>query len=344
MALSKSYNPKILIEFLEDDFFVRWAIRPDAESDAFWQSFLLKHPEKEEAVKQAAAFIRAYRQQDTFANEDGKELLWKRIGATLDNQRPIAFVPSRSFYRKMAAAVALLIVSSVVLWMLSGTEQIVTTAYGEVKTIILPDQSMVTLNGNSSLKYKTSWNRQFSREVWMEGEGYFDVKHINKGTTQAAQGERFIVHSDEVNIEVLGTAFDVRHRRDQTCITLITGKVTVQTENESLKSAGSLIMLPGDQAEYLKTKLVEKKRLANPKAVTGWINHEFIFSNPQLNDIFSVLSDDYGYEIKAEEALRSLSIEGDISVSSVEELLSTVEVALGLQIEKSGPRIVIGYK
>lgn len=333
----KDYSQYSLFEFLEDDFFVQWAILPDSESNAFWQSFLRQHPEKEEAVKQASAIIRVYRQQDIFANEKGKEPLWKRIGETLDNQRP-ARVLSVSFYRKAAAAVALLMVGCAILWSLSETEQMAITAYGEVKTIALPDQSTVTLNGNSSLKYKTNWKRQFVREVWLEGEGYFDVKHINKESTA---GEQFIVHSDKVNIEVLGTAFDVKHRGDQTHITLIAGKVKVLAENELTKSSGNLIMSPGDHVEYLKTKLVEKKRLANLKTVTGWINHEFIFSNPQLSDILRTLADDYGYEIKVEEALRSLSIEGDINVSSVEELLSAAEMALGLKIEKSGRRIVI---
>jgi hypothetical protein len=74
------------------------------------------------------------------------------------------------------------------------------------------------------------------------------------------------------------------------------------------------------------------------------MNHEFVFSNPQLQDILESLTDDYGYQVQVDKGLLPLFIEGDISVSNVDELLSTVDAALGLRIEKSGQRIVVTRK
>lgn len=338
---NRDYSQYSLSDFLEDDHFVRWVIDPDSENDSFWKSIIAQYPEKGALISQASSIIRLYRLQDSFANENNKEAVWKRIGATIESQRPVI---SLSIYRKMAAAVALLIVSGALLWFFSGKEQIMTTAYGEVKTITLPDQSKVTLNGNSSLKYKTNWNGWSAREVWLEGEAYFDVVHINQDTAHVSAGERFIVHSEEVNLEVLGTTFNIEHRRDQTDITLISGKVKVQAESKSPASSKGLIMAPGDHVQYVKTLLVEKGKVEKMKTVTAWMNHEFIFSNPVLKDVLKSLADDYGYQIQVDEKLLPLSIEGDISVSNVEELLSTVEAALGLHIEKSSQRIVITNK
>jgi len=338
------YSRYSLYDFLEDEHFIRWVILPNAESDAFWKSVALQHPEKAGLISQASSIIRAYKLQDSFTNENNKEAVWKRIASTIESQQQVqSKIISISFYRKMAAAIVLLIVSGAVFLLLSRKEQIITTAYGEVKTITLPDHSKVTLNGNSSLRYTSSWNSSSAREVWLDGEAYFDVVHINKDITHVTPGERFIVHSAEVNLQVLGTTFNVEHRRDQTDITLITGKVKVEA-NCDTSAPNAVILTPGEHVQYVKTKLVEKKRVEKLKTITAWMNHEFIFSNPLLQDILQSLMDDYGYQVQVDKELLPLLIEGDINVSSVDELLSTAGVALGLRIEKSGQRIVITSK
>jgi len=339
---TRDYSRYSFSDFLEDDFFIHWVILPDEESDLFWKSFLLQYPDKEKLIKQASSVILVYRQQLSFTNNERKDALWMRIGATLDSERPVrSITPVVSFYRKMAAVIALMITTGGILWLLSGRQQSISTEYGEVKTITLPDQSTVTLNGNSSLKYSMDWDSLSVREVWLEGEAYFNVAHINKDTSDIPQGHRFIVHSDAVNLEVLGTTFNVEHRKDHTNITLLSGKVKVQLDADFSKLSQGLIMSPGDQVEYVKKMLVEKRKIEKIKTVTAWINHEFAFVNPRLKDIVNTLRDDHGYEIEISEELMLLPIEGDISVSGIPELLSTIEAILGLRIEVSDKHLLI---
>lgn len=340
----RDYSRYTLADFLEDDAFIRWVISPDVESDAFWVTYGLHHPQQADIIHQASSIIRVYRKQETFTNAAQKDEVWSRIGTTINTQRPVRKLDAVFSLYRVAAAVALLLVSAAVLWFFTYRDHIIQTAYGEVRTVILPDHSKVTLNGNSTLRYARRWNAETAREVWLEGEAYFDVTHLNRDTTRVTPGHRFIVHSDAVNLEVLGTTFNVEHRCDKTNITLITGKVKVQLEEEMSRPMAGHIMAPGDHLAYVDKKLVEKTRVAKLQTVTAWMSHSFAYSNAQLADIVKSLQDDYGYKVDADSALLQLRIEGEISVSGIPELLSTVEVALGLRIERSEQHLVISRR
>lgn len=73
---------------------------------------------------------------------------------------------------------------------------------GSQTKVILPDSSVVCLNSGSVLKYDPAFLRKKSREVYLIGEGYFEV--------QKNPEKPFIVHADDINVKVLGTVFNVR--------------------------------------------------------------------------------------------------------------------------------------
>ena len=73
--------------------------------------------------------------------------------------------------------------------------------YGSKSKVKLPDGSSVWLNAGSTLRYSSAFNVQ-NREVFLEGEGYFDVKR-NERTP-------FLVQTSTIAVKVLGTAFNVK--------------------------------------------------------------------------------------------------------------------------------------
>lgn len=256
----RDYAQYTLTEFLEDDSFIQWVLQADAKSNSFWQSFLTAHPEKATVVKEAVSIIRVYRRQSTFSNETRRGDLWRRIDTSIAQQN----TPIRTFrlhrYVKIAAAVALLVSSGFVLWMFGNTHtKTITTSYGEVKAVTLPDQSIVMLNGNSVLTYEDTWAAHAPREVWIKGEGYFDVKHINADTLSILPEERFIVHGNGIDVQVLGTSFNMKSRRNKTNIALLSGKIEVSYADPSSVASGGLVMLPGDYVEYAGQKLLTKR-------------------------------------------------------------------------------------
>ena len=325
-----------LKDFLEDDFFVQWVINPNVNTDSFWQSFIENNPHKKELVEQAADMVKMYRKQAFFGNEQSKDHVWQRISESVNHVEKRKKVFRLPVFIRAAAAI--IIVAAAALWLANyykadKTVTIATTA-GEVKTITLPDHSKVTLNGNTTLSYSKSWDNKLIREVWISGEGYFDVKHLNKDTLHINPSDRFIVHCDDVNIEVLGTTFNVKARSGKTNVALLTGKIRIDYVN---KTNNSLIMTPGDYVEYAGKELLVNKKLAKPAQVTAWTTtDEISFTDATLREITETLENRFGYTVNAQDtALYSLKIEGDITVSNVADLLDVVATTLDVAIEQT---------
>jgi len=342
----QKYTHYTLTDFLEDDSFIQWVTVGDEKSNYFWQSFIDNHPEKKDLIREATSIIRLYRLQHEFNNEGHRDDVWNRINTTISHEsakrKTFRSIP---LYSKIAASIIFLLVCGIALWLNSHKTQTITTAYGEVKAVTLPDQSIVMLNGNSVLTYQSAWSNSAPREVWLKGEAYFDVKHFNKDVSHVSPGDKFIVHSGDVDINVLGTSFDVKTRRNKTNVALISGKIEVTSANNLAPTGKNLVLSPGDYVVYNGQKLLTMKRLSKPHKIVTWTVHEITFTDPSLSEIIETLQDNYGYSIKVEDnSLTKLKIEGEISVTSVNELLSLVSATLGIRIETVGKEISIARK
>ena len=117
-----------------------------------------------------------------------------------------------------------------------------TTADGERRRIVLPDGSQAFLNKNSRLAYSGNWKNKETRKVRLEGEAYFKVEE------QTYQGNKikFVVSTRSLDVEVTGTAFDVKAGNQKTRVYLNSGKVQLRIPGKS----GSIAMNPGDLVEY----------------------------------------------------------------------------------------------
>ena len=101
-------------------------------------------------------------------------------------------------------------------------------------------------------------------------------------------------------------------------------------------------MKSGDYIEYTQRHLVAQKTLAVPEKLTEWTNHQLSFNNATLAQITEVMTDDYGYHIEiSDPALSNLKIEGEISVSNVDELLETIATTLSVKVTHSDKNITI---
>ena len=136
-----------------------------------------------------------------------------------------------------------------------------TTDKGETYTLILPDQSKVWLNAASSLTYSASLNEHGLRKVKLQGEAYFEIIKD--------KAHPFIVETDEQQIEVLGTHFNVNSYKDEPGIatTLIEGSVKI--------SSGGIqrIIKPGDQALNKSGSITVRQ--VNLESVMDWKNGDF---------------------------------------------------------------------
>ena len=112
--------------------------------------------------------------------------------------------------------------------------------YGGKSSVILPDGSRVWLNAGSRMKYSRLFDIT-SREVFLEGEAYFDVEK---------ERYPFTVHTSHLDIQVLGTLFNVKSYPDEDLIetTLVEGAIRIKTK----KSEKTILLKPKEKLTFHK--------------------------------------------------------------------------------------------
>lgn len=137
---------------------------------------------------------------------------------------------------------------------IASMQEVVPHGKPEMKT--LPDGSVVWINAGTKISYKAEQN---TRDVYLEGEAYFKVKHDAE--------HPFIVHADNIEVKALGTEFNVSAYPgdDHVETTLIKGKVQVTMEE---KPDQKIILAPNEKFT------VTSKQIANKDTVHNEISYE----------------------------------------------------------------------
>ncbi|MBB5286421.1 ferric-dicitrate binding protein FerR (iron transport regulator) [Rhabdobacter roseus] len=311
-------------DFCQDSDFIGWVLAPGPESDAFWRSFLEKYPHKAAAVQAAAERVRLFQFQEIEPQPSDLNRLRERIWNDLETP-----VLRLSWWQKpafrVAATVAVLLVSLGVLWWsrVPGASQTFQTDYGQVQRIELSDGSVVTLNAHSSLKVVENLKDQPVREVWLTGEAYFAVAK--------RQGGKFIVHTPEASIEVLGTEFNVNTRRQQTKVVLQEGKIQLLTDQ-----APALTMKPGDMATVKENDQAVQLQIVQPEHYNAWKESYLVLDDRPVTEIVDMLEDTYGLRVQFEnKVLLSKKLTGKLSLKEMDDFIENLSTILDTDVEKT---------
>jgi ferric-dicitrate binding protein FerR (iron transport regulator) len=240
-------------------------------------------------------------------------------------QEKRAVFPLQPKVYRLVASIALFAAVGLGLYTYTSQDgmQIITTGFGKRTEVTLPDHSVVVLNGNSSIRYARAWNKAEIREVWLEGEAYFSVQH-----TQNHQ--KFIVHTpDHLQVEVLGTKFNVSNRRGDTRIVLQEGKVKVSAQKQNY------VMKPGEMISYQTGQAQFIPKLVNPAPVVSWKEKVRIYRDEKILSILQDLQDSHGIRVEIhsrviDNELFSGSIPGD----SVEIIFEKIEKLYPVTVTK----------
>ena len=225
--MAKNYESFSAEQFLDDPLFIEWIKHQTPNASAFWNEWIGKGPANIAALKEAELQLRAILSAKRIEPEKKDALeVWERIGQRIPEARIVPLKSRRRVWLAAASIAALLLIGAALWFTNRNTESslVFATNYGEMKTLTLPDDSKVILNGNSSIRFKSNWDKNEPREIWLEGEAYFNVTHVNKDTSQIQPFERFLVYTNDLTVEVLGTSFNIRKRRGKTEVVLEVGK------------------------------------------------------------------------------------------------------------------------
>lgn len=182
----------------------------------------------------------------------------------------------------------------------STIQKELSTSLSEKKRIQLKDGSLVILNGNSNLTAQKISAKQ--REITLVGEAFFDIKEDHK--------RPFIIHTIKMDIQVLGTSFNVRAYPNEELqqTTLINGKIKVILHD---KNKSVIYLKPNDKVtvathrspahamgkapEYVVSQL-EKYDVNDTTAIveTAWIENHLVFRDLSFETLANQLETRYG--------------------------------------------------
>ncbi|MGC4037058.1 MAG: FecR domain-containing protein [Chitinophagaceae bacterium] len=141
------------------------------------------------------------------------------------------------------------------------------------QTIHLPDGSTVVLNAGSKLNYPSAFSGNH-RDVYLTGEGFFDIKHD--------PATPFFVHTGKLSVKVLGTSFNIKSypHTDDIEVTVTRGKVQVLKENKVLGTLTASQQISfSNESESVVTKIVDTL------PVIAWKPAEIYFNDISMEDV-----------------------------------------------------------
>lgn len=272
--------------------------------------------------------------------EDTSDRMYEKIMSAIDRKNK----PTRSFFLQpqwiaAASLTGILLVAAFVYFIfIFSPFTNHTTAYGETEMVTLSDGTVVHLYANSRLSYPPQWEEQ--REVWLEGEGYFTVKKVQENNTSFPR--QFIVHTSNLDVEVLGTEFNVKDRRGNTQVILNSGLIKL---TKIVHDTEELTLVPGDIAEVGKLYGLTITKVPEPEIYSSWKDNYLYFEDMTLQEIARELKDSHGIQIILEDTiLASKKINASTPVDDLSILFTTIQKSAGLKVVKNEEKYVISKR
>lgn len=301
-------------------------------------------------------------QMDEASHQEIEDKLWNAISHRISQQKiepVVAEVPSRSMdYRMVACIAAVLVIGLSALFFWPSSEpveqpievasvqpqELLLTSEAQPRIIGLEDGTRVTLKPNSRLRLKNFTDLP-NREVYLEGEAFFEVAHDKE--------HPFFVYTGEITTKVLGTSFTVSARDLKKAIevSVKTGRVSVtKTQQKSSSPLHTLteeiILTPNQKAIYdghnVVASLVEKPKRIIKEGVAQPLMQ---FDDEPAANILNAIDEAYGVELVFdEEQLSKCRLTTTLSNEDLYDRLSIICKAINGTYELYGTQIVIRSK
>jgi ferric-dicitrate binding protein FerR (iron transport regulator) len=200
----------------------------------------------------------------------------------------------------------------------------VVTAKGERLTVPLMDGSLVFLNAGSTLRFPESFEVG-AREVELEGEAFFAVRGDPSRTFR-------------VSTEVKGTEFNVRYRGDQVEIVVAKGAVRVVDR----KGSAQVDLGRGEGSVYRDSTGFSRPRKVDLRRAIAWREGRLSFQRTRLADAMKEI--ELCYDVRVVFKNRNApgrSLTGYFASDSLDEVLSTIALAMDVRIERNGQTVVV---
>ncbi|RZJ31572.1 MAG: DUF4974 domain-containing protein [Flavobacterium sp.] len=216
------------------------------------------------------------------------------------------------FYRY--AAIAALLLVFVGLYQLFVFSNHAMTDYGESQTVVLADNSKVTLNARSEVSFPSLFS--YNRTLKLSGEAYFEVQKGSTFTVKTAGGD----------VMVLGTKFNVIAREGFFEAVCYEGKVSVSNDKFSV------ILLPGEAIRFYGENS-DTWKVANKKPL--WTTGESEFRNTPLQYVIDDVENQYNLQIELPKNFMGARFTGTFTHRDLNTALQSVCIPMNLKFTKT---------
>ena len=211
-----------------------------------------------------------------------------------------------------------MVLSFGVLWFWNRSslqETILLSRIGETNVFYLPDSSRVTLNGDSRLAYNSQFGKT-NRELSLRGEAFFQVKQDTV--------KPYIVETSLIQVEVLGTSFQVIAEKLRAEVSVEKGRVKITTQDKKQKSVletGMSVVYGKKQGELMIFTKEDKGEMQILK-----------FDNAPLSEVIEILNEYYGSHVTLPADYATLRITVVFKDVSLKEAIDIINRTLGIQL------------
>lgn len=289
---------------------------------------------KETPEYKAAEKIFGARDKVSFLNSlSAEDRFWNKIS------KQIHSTPIFVNWMKYAAIVILSLSVGALLVYFSGLTKSdnqlasISSPRGQITSLTLFDGTTVWLNSETTIRYSSDFNKK-EREVFVEGEAYFEVNHNDKLP--------FIVDVGASKIKVYGTIFNVKAYPvdDYVETVLIEGKVEFITKDNSV------FLKPNEKITFLTEKGILQKEHADIEKTSAWKNGKYYYNSEKLSSIIQQLQRWYDIEfIFNENDLSDFTFTGVVNrEKSIEYNLKIIELTNKIKFESKDGAILIFRK
>lgn len=219
------------------------------------------------------------------------------------------------FYRQSAA--------------LAERQYVVTADKGQRSTVVLPDGTKIWLNSHTRLTYQGDYGED-ERVVNLDGEAYFEVAKDRE--------HRFVVKAGGMEVEALGTEFNVKAygEDDEVTTTLYEGKVQTRANNRST------ILQPDESLCFHRSTGEQIVRKDDTEYNQMWRNNELAFRGETLEEIAVLMDRLYNVEVRFEsENIKHYRFSGVIKNNSLENVFELISLTAPIAYSKDNDTIVL---
>ncbi len=211
------------------------------------------------------------------------------------------------------------------------------TPYGQTRHLTLPDGSEVTLNANSAVRLARFGFGNTDRHVWLTGEAYFSIRHT-------VNDHAFTVHTNNLDVRVLGTRFNVNTRSGQTEVVLNEGKVElIKPRTGPPTGVKPVLMRPGEAATLAEGDTAFRRRaVLLPEHVSAYRQNRLVFDETPLSQVAQCIQEYYGIRVvvsNRELARRELT--GTLPNNDLSLVLRTLSLSYNLSVDRQPNQVVL---